>query len=162
MVIWHVTTASDWMKSNKTKYPVVRMRHLRHEKGIGAEMCGLQLFLGSLRGTCLSASNCPRGLFESLLGPIPLSLLKWLMDHLRKARYRSLSRRTAVTKKSHSVCRVRYCKLGRFKCNSFAFRIKWWIYLQHKVVYLGLNLREICHLPLSHQPVTHSCPVVLS
>ena len=44
--------------------------------------------------------------------PFPSSLLKWLMDHLRKARYRSLSRRTAVTKKSHSVCRVRYRKLG--------------------------------------------------
>ena len=30
---------------------VVRMRHLRHEKGIGAEVCGPQLFLGSLPGT---------------------------------------------------------------------------------------------------------------
>ena len=58
---------------------MVRIRHLRHEKGTGAEMCGPQLFLGLLLETCLSASNGPRSLFESLLGPISFSLLKWFM-----------------------------------------------------------------------------------
>ena len=145
---------------------MVRIHHFRHEKGIGAEVCGLQLFLGSLLGTYPSASNGPRSLFESLLGPIPFSLLKWLMDHLRKARYRSLSRRTAVTKKSLTLfVGWDIVNWAEGKCNTFAFRIKWWVYLQHKVVYVGLNLREICHLPLSHQPVTQtqlsSCSLVV-